>query len=410
MSAGKTHRNVNDFLQYLKGVLSNRERHFFERDLESDPFAKEALEGLEKISPEQAEEDLLDLHARLRERLAGKGPARKRLSRKRRIAIYSAAAVIASLLIVGTVFLRLYDFNPEKAEKSLYEREYPAVTPEEKETPVQAEAPAGKEALQAETAPEEKTPARTPMEQTPTKKEAPAGQENRVVHEEAAPAEPGAGIREQEKTGAAVQEHGKVPAEKGKASEIKPETVTAEERVSQEQQVEKAARKSLTPVSQPVAMKQDTRQQAAVPQEMKLDTPLQEAVRQEIQLEAESLQDMQPHLAGKKALPEEEGKGEVEVLRSNAVPSGGFEAFKSYVKKHLEFPPEDTVTEKAVVVLQFTVTPEGEIRNIHALRTPGEAFTRQADLLLIEGPSWDPATDRERKIEDRVRLRFVFRR
>jgi hypothetical protein len=44
------------------------------------------------------------------------------------------------------------------------------------------------------------------------------------------------------------------------------------------------------------------------------------------------------------------------------------------------------------------------------LSTPGEPFTRQAELLLLEGPSWNPAVDQEVKTEEQVRLKFVFSR
>ncbi len=114
MSGRKKYRTANEYLQYLKGDLSNQEQHTFERELEADPFEKEALEGLEMLTPDQAEEDILSLHSRIR----------KRLAKKRRIVWYSAAASIASLLIIGTVFLQVYDFNPEATEKSLNEEAF----------------------------------------------------------------------------------------------------------------------------------------------------------------------------------------------------------------------------------------------------------------------------------------------
>ncbi len=113
-------------MQYLKGDLSNQERNSFERDLEGDPFNREALEGLETLTPAQAEEDILSLHTRLR----------KRLRRRRKIAWYSAAASIASLLIIGTVFLQIYDFNPEVAEETLNEEVYTPAHSESSESPV----------------------------------------------------------------------------------------------------------------------------------------------------------------------------------------------------------------------------------------------------------------------------------
>ena len=106
MSGKKKHTTPNEYLKYLKRDLTNQERHSFERNLEADPFEKEAMEGFGQLSPEQAEEDILSLHASMR----------KRLSRRKRNAVYSIAATVASLLIVGTVFLQIHNFHPSSDE------------------------------------------------------------------------------------------------------------------------------------------------------------------------------------------------------------------------------------------------------------------------------------------------------
>jgi hypothetical protein len=127
MCAKKRDRTSSDFLHYLKDELSNQERHDLERDLEQDPFEKEAMEGLEKISPEKAEEDLLSLHASLR----------SRLKKRKRIAWYSIAATAASILIVGTIFLNIYDLNPDLNEDQAFTEE--SFKSFEKKAPVQAD-------------------------------------------------------------------------------------------------------------------------------------------------------------------------------------------------------------------------------------------------------------------------------
>jgi len=109
MSAKRKHRNSNEYLKYLKGELSNEERYSFERDLQADPFALEAMEGMDQVSADEFEEDILSLHSALR----------KRLQRRRRRTFYYAAASIASLLIVGTIFLNIYNINPKTAEETI---------------------------------------------------------------------------------------------------------------------------------------------------------------------------------------------------------------------------------------------------------------------------------------------------
>jgi len=442
MSAKRKYRNVNDFLQYLKGALSNRERHSFERDLESDPFAREALEGLETLSPEQAEEDLLELHSRLRQRLARKEEARKRLARKRRIAIYSAAAVVASLLIVGTVFLQLYDFSPEKAEESLYEREYPAVPSDKKEEPearpVPEEEPArhpapsietGKKALPEtadrpaqekeaaeRAAQEERAAAGTAREERVARAPEP---QDRIVHEEALSPEPAAGIQgaqEPVEARAAMPGPEDVPAEKDEAARRKLEAIPAEEQAFQAEPVEQPARLRETAVSQPVAMKQKEMKPAAMqkgtfPEEEALAYQADEMVSETVSHVVVVGEDLEP-VEKTSRIADLEDQDVTEPVKNitAAIPSTGYEAYKNYVRENLHFPPEDTITKRAVVVLQFTVSAEGELRDIRAMRSPGDPFTRQAEQLLLEGPSWDPAKDRQRNIDDQVRLRFVFRR
>ncbi len=140
MSGKKKHRAANEYLQYLKGELSKQERYSMEKDLETDPFEKEAMEGMEMLAPDQAEDDILSLHNRLR----------KRLSRKRRIAWYSAAASIASLLIIGTVFLQIYDFNPEKSEKVLNEEAFNVAPSTEQAESIPADEAIGDEMIEGE--------------------------------------------------------------------------------------------------------------------------------------------------------------------------------------------------------------------------------------------------------------------
>jgi FtsZ-interacting cell division protein ZipA len=109
MSGKHKHRSTHEYLRYLKGELSREERHAFERDLEADPFLQEAMEGMEALDPRELEEDLLSMHANLQ----------KRMSRRRRLRWYYAAASVASLLIVGTIFLTIYNINPKTSSESI---------------------------------------------------------------------------------------------------------------------------------------------------------------------------------------------------------------------------------------------------------------------------------------------------
>jgi len=410
MSAKKKYKSVTDFLQYLKGAFSFRERHRFERDLEADPFAKEALEGLEKISPQQAEEDLLNLYSRLGERMAGKQPAGRKPARKRRIAVYSAAAAVAALLVVGTVFLRLYDFNPDQAEETLIGEEFPAAAadteaqslPAEgetgmKEAPLRDKSVTGAEetSRQAESDAEaEKAPR---VDETEVAEGAAAesrskmGPEDRIVHQEAAPAESVADARSGEESGTGDEV---MAPERAQAPAPVPAPVTAEKDETARRRSEEvtAAPGRLTGMesrdTQPEAEKKGTLHEEVVMHDL-AEFAAAESVNRVVFLD-EQLQPLE--------------------TSSGAAPIAGFDSFTTYVRENLRFPAEDTIARRAVVVLRFTVTPEGIIRDIRPLHTDGEAYTREAERLLLEGPPWNPATEQERKIEDHVRLRFVFKR
>ncbi|HDS07811.1 MAG TPA: energy transducer TonB [Bacteroides sp.] len=399
MSGKKKYRSAGDFLQYLKGAFSFRERHQFERDLEADPFAKEALEGLERISPDQAEEDLLNLYSRLGERMANKRPAGRKPASKRRIAVYSAAAAVAALLIVGTVFLRLYDFNPDQAEETLIGEEFPATAADTEAQSKPAEGETGmEEALlrdESVTGAEKALPREEPVtgaEDGTRKTETDAAaeemprqtaSEDRIVHREAAPAEPVAGARSRDKSGTddeVITEHAEVMTpERAQAPAPVPAPVTA------------------TPGKLTGMESRDTQ-----PEAEKKGTHVEEVVMYDLAEFAAAESANQVVFLDEQMQPLETSSG--------AAPSTGFESFGTYARENLRFPDEDTTTRRAVVILRFTVTPEGTLRDIRPLRTPGEAYTREAERVLLEGPPWDPATEQEKKIEDQVRLRFVFKR
>ena len=87
------------FRDYLSDRMSGEERNAFEKELQKDPFAEEALEGLSSIGEEKLNEDLKDLQSRLQ----GTGTGRNH-----RIVLYRVAAAVAGLLLVTSAYL-LFD-------------------------------------------------------------------------------------------------------------------------------------------------------------------------------------------------------------------------------------------------------------------------------------------------------------
>ncbi|MFZ0282548.1 MAG: hypothetical protein WAL29_12930, partial [Bacteroidales bacterium] len=105
MSGKSKHRKdqVTDFNRYRTNKMPDRERNSFERNLQQDKFAEEALQGFEGIDPEQAEADLVKLKKNLKQRVSGKP----------QVTWYRIAASVAVLMILSSIFIILEKNKPE---------------------------------------------------------------------------------------------------------------------------------------------------------------------------------------------------------------------------------------------------------------------------------------------------------
>jgi TonB family protein len=86
------------FLKYMENNLTGRDKNLFERELQKDPFAEEAEEGLSELSPDAVKEDMNNLSGRLERRTTG----------SRRIIIFRIAASVAVLMAVSSLFFLLH--------------------------------------------------------------------------------------------------------------------------------------------------------------------------------------------------------------------------------------------------------------------------------------------------------------
>jgi outer membrane biosynthesis protein TonB len=75
--------------------MKSTERNAFEKELQKDPFAEEASEGFNLITPEEVSGDIADLQKQLK----------KRVGKTDRIIYYRIAASIAALMIVSSVLI-----------------------------------------------------------------------------------------------------------------------------------------------------------------------------------------------------------------------------------------------------------------------------------------------------------------
>ena len=463
MSAKRKHRSTNEYLEYLKGGLSRKERYSFERDLEADPFEMEAMEGMAQLSPEELEEDLLTIHATLN----------KRLRRRRRRTLYSIAAGIASILIVGTVFLNIYEINPKTgselipsdesflqedtfdAEKVDQEQTKTLEAPEvQEEAQAQVEAQA-RETTQAQEGGQAQVEAQA-HETAQAQKEARRREEILIQEEEAL-------VPEEDILYAAELPVEKVMDDVMISEEVEAPAPVATEVLAVEAQPKRSQKKGRTPdaamaytdnrVSGVVVSAEDQEPLPGASLLVKgrdsgmvadMDGRFSLVADQEdpttviasyVGMETgeyqlaegkENLLVMQPDLATLNEVVIVEYATEKETYPRGAVnkvqldkenfeysgarPEGGLEAYKMYIEEQIRFPAGDTLSKREVVVLKFTVMKDGTISKFETLRSPGDLFTEEALRLLQEGPVWNPARDESGITEDVVRMRIVFKR
>ncbi len=387
-------------LDYLRDRLSGRDRNAMERQFQRDPFEADAVEGLSMLGEEEIAEDL----ARIRERI------QNRIRRKRRIAFYSAAAAIASLLIVGTIFINIEPGADQRARSDRMARkaaESPAREPASGQSAESPVTPAGK-AEQQET--EE-------SHQTAT----------------AQPGEEAAGVTAEEETTGMREERGDEPAgQPSGAIEFDEETYD----LSTTQQpgvtgVRDAAGDLETTGEEPGPGREPettTRKKASPPQESL--TTREETARDEEIPAGEVVEKYysQTHSASRtsaRATPPAGKRIEGTVVSAEDVatvesekgesdyryptPGLGMPDYREYLAEEMEF-PGDARTDRAVVVLKFIVDRQGRPVQIEVVRSPGEPFSQEAIRLVEEGPDWIPASRDGEYSETPVRLRMVFTR
>lgn len=98
----KTAQRFSGFMKYREDKMTESERNAFERELQTDPFAEEAMEGFESITANEARHDINLLRKRL-------GASK---SSGRRYLYYSAAASVAMIAVLSTVIFLITREKP----------------------------------------------------------------------------------------------------------------------------------------------------------------------------------------------------------------------------------------------------------------------------------------------------------
>ncbi len=441
MCAKKRDRDSSDFLQYLKDELSKQERHNLEMGLQADAFEQEAMEGLESISPEKAEQDILSLHETLN----------RRLGRRRRRTWYSIAATAASILLVGTIFLNIYDLNPDKAESEpLTEETFRDLDSnrETPEAPIVIEAPKAAKALVQDEAPmaeEVEQQLEFAEEVAPAVEESPAAEvaieeetydmilaDEEIVAVEAEP---------QRSKRSSVKEKMAAPVTNAPQAEAATPTLQAEHIAlagqvsgivisSEDMEVLPGASVMIsgtetgtqTDMEGRFTLPADDEQTTVVASFIGMETEEYQLDRGKdnqllMQADAVMLDEVVvvAHSSGKISGVSTSSssmviKEEAPPAYSAAEPPEGYKAYRDYVEENMIFPEGYIPGEREIVVLKFTVTSSASISDIIPLRSPGDDYTEEAKRLLLQGPKWKSAILNGVRMDEQVRIRIVFKK
>ena len=429
--------SLEDFLRYLDGNLSGRERNRIERKLMKDPFEEEAMEGIAGRTPREIKEDLSLIEGRID----------KRISRKKPMVWYRLAAAVA-LLIAGSITVYLvFDERVGQLSRNVAETEKRSENEEMEQPSASEELPSGQQITETQSGITEPGPVVTGEPYN--------GSEMPPVPEESQPEET------TETTQIAEGEEMDIPANEPSeeidyGSEGNVEEVMAMEAAEAEVMDEAIMEKSpvempAQPLAAPLARRVDLAADESIPVEKQRmisgrirstadDQPLRGASIMvkgtttgavsdrggnfRIPVNEDSSNILVADFIGME--PKEITVGdqsEMEILlepdlasldRVVLVDPGEGRAsqpsgFEEYIEKNMQFPENSGLT-RAEVILNFTIDLNGRPDNITVIQSPDETFSDEAIRLLNEGPDWNPVPGNEGSYQQPVLVRILFKR
>ena len=93
-----------------------------------------------------------------------------------------------------------------------------------------------------------------------------------------------------------------------------------------------------------------------------------------------------------------------------AVPLIGNKKFKKYLKENLQYPEAAQVDGiEGTVVLQLSINELGTVTEIDVKKSLGYGCDQEAIRLIRDGPDWEPAEKDGVKVEDKIRVKVKFK-
>jgi hypothetical protein len=401
------------FLRYRKGEMTGRERNAFERDLQKDPFAEEAADGFELLSPVELQDDLSKLTKKLK----------ARTTRKKSLVLYRIAASVAVLMIVSSVFIVVNRKN-NIARSSMTVQEQVPFTIARSE-PVRPAPETSDQAVPQQQRERAKKELYVAVEEQPSKKAAEPADIN-IEKEEAPQKVPEQKIAEEpvvaERRAIADEAAARMPAgaaaEKSLRTSIPATQITGQVISTEDSMPLPGASVMIKGTNKGTITDAHGNFSLDIPQKETVTLVASSIGMTTVELPASSERPLQitlqPDVAslsevvvtgyGTRA-KREEGSSSYNPPQ----PVNGRTAYNRYIDANIRRPDSSTAGQRAVVVARFPVLADGTTGSINILRTPGEEFSREAIRLIKSGPSWKPALRDGVAVEDSVTLRIVFK-
>lgn len=436
------------YQRYLKGQMTPEEAHAFEREILDDPFAVEAMEGLESLKPNEVDADLLELRAKL--------------FRQKSSGFWLKIAAAVALLVVGTASL-WFVMNDVKQEALVMEEDVPEnseskpladsllaeQTPKEetnsiKET-TEDDPPPSPEPIIAVDAPLKEEPLRNkePVSPNTTIEEADMAV---AVAEDTLPIEEGAGADVQAAGAEVVTETEEVGerliAESLEEVATKRKEAVEEETIADEPSALRAAPKAQSRIAfsaNTVAGKVTDERGEAIPgvnvvikgtttgTTTDLDGMYSIAVEanatlvfsfvgfETSEVEVGSRSTIDITIGGATELQEvintaQEVKDKTtSPYFTAAKPPNGLKSYKKYLESNLRYPTQaQEASIEGRVVLNVKIDKRGRVVSVEVIKALGYGCDEEAIRLVQEGPDWIAAERDGVKVEDEVKVRVKF--
>jgi hypothetical protein len=404
MSGNKNIRNsIAEFFRYIRNELPGKERNLFEREIQKDPFAEDALDGFAMISEHDATEDISELNERLG----------KRTVRKNSSVIYRIAGIIALLLSVSVLVVTILKkpenqlaINTPEPESIEIIKNQPIIVPDSKDNSVSEQAKA-----------EKKSENKQSEAKGFTRSLDSIVKDDKISDEISAPESKAYVSREEISKRLVVAAPVTASARKQASNNY---TITGKVLSADDNMPIPGANIRIKGTSNGAITNQDGNFSLRLPdssnktlvasfigmETQEIRTSPDSQLQIKLNSSSESLSEVVVVGYGsKKSDQDEEETSEYIHPR----PVTGKSEFDDYVKNNLHRPDNSAGSKKEVVVLSFIVRTSGQIDSIRIIKSPGKAYSDEAIRVVRSGPAWNPAMDNGNPIEEDVRLRIVFR-